>query len=323
MCTAISNYSSSHYFGRNLDYEHDFGEKIMITPRYYPFKFKMQPNMDTHFSMIGMAVESDDYPLYFDATNEYGLSMAGLNFPGNAHYFSPQKQANGIAPYELIPWILGKCKTVSQSKPLLEQLTLIDLPFNERLPLSPLHWILADQTESIVIESTISGMRIYNNPIGVLTNNPPFDYHIQNLSNYINVTAQEAENRFAPNHAITAYSRGMGGIGLPGDNSSASRFIRAAFTKLNSNTPAHNIAAVTQFFHILNSVYQVDGCTKVGALYEKTLYSSCCDTKRGIYYYTTYENPQISAVDIHCRDLNAKTLYSFPLNRMPQILNSP
>lgn len=322
MCTAISYKTNDHYFGRNLDYEHGFGERIIVTPRNYPFKFKMHPDMPTHHAMIGMAVEANDYPLYFDATNEYGLSMAGLNFPDNAYYFDPKEHPAGITPFELIPWLLGQCKTVAECKPLLDKLTIVNIAFSDSYPLSPLHWILADKECTLVIESTRTGLQIYENPIGVLTNNPPFPYHLYNLSNYINITAQEPHNRFAPNEKIQAYSRGMGGIGLPGDNSSASRFIRAAFTKLNSRSSDGEDESITQFLHILNTVCQVDGCTCVGDLFEKTIYSSCCNTDKGIYYYTTYENPQISAVSMKRFDLDGTRLYNVPLNKKLQIANS-
>ncbi len=322
MCTAISYKTNDHYFGRNLDYEHGFGEKIIVTPRNYPLKFKLHPDMEIHYALIGMAVEANGYPLYFDATNEHGLSMAGLNFPDNAYYFDAKEHPDGITPFELIPWLLGQCKTVAQCRPLLEKLTIVNIPFSAQYPLSPLHWIVTDKSCSVVIESTSAGLQIYENPIGVLTNNPPFHYHLYNLNNYINVTAQEPDNRFAPSEKIQAYSRGMGGIGLPGDNSSASRFIRAAFTKLNSRCSDQEEASVTQFFHILNTVCQVDGCTCVGDAFEKTLYSSCCNTDKGIYYYTTYENPQITAVNMHNYDLTHSNLHCISLNRTLQIINS-
>ncbi len=322
MCTAITLKTTDYYFGRNLDYEHDFGEKIIITPRNYPFRFRSGAALDNHYALIGMAVEAENYPLYFDATNEVGLSMAGLNFPDNAYYFKPNDKSDCIAPFELIPWILGKCKSVEQCRKLCDNLRIVNIPFNEEFALTPLHWIVADRNESIVIESVKDGIHIYENPYGVLTNNPPFPYHLYNICNYMNVTAQEPSNHFAPKETIKAYSRGMGGIGLPGDNSSSSRFVRAAFTKLNSKCKHDEQSSVVQFFHILNAVCQVDGCAAVGEQYEKTLYSSCCNTDKGIYYYTTYENPQISAVYLHHANLNSYNLISVPLNNKLDIFTS-
>lgn len=322
MCTAISFKTNDHYFGRNLDYEHDFGEQIIITPRNFTLHFRNGSTLSNHYAMIGMAVEANNYPLYFDATNEAGLSMAGLNFPDNAYYFEPDVLMDCITPFELIPWILSSCDTVQSCMELCKKLKITRIPFNAQFSLTPLHWIVADHKESIVIEPVKEGIKIYNNPYGILTNNPPFPYHLYNISNYANISANEPDSNFAPNYKPKAYSRGMGAIGLPGDNSSASRFVRAAFVKLNSQCKQDERSSVTQFFHILNSVCQVNGCTAVGDQYEKTLYSSCCNTDKGIYYYTTYENPQISAVHLNHVNLNSNNIIITPLNRTLDISTS-
>lgn len=320
MCTAITFKTNNHYFGRNLDFEYDFNEQVIITPRNKTLDFKYFDNLENHHAIIGIGINASNYPLYFDATNEHGLSIAGLNFPGNAYYFD---DSTGIAPFELTPWLLAQCKSIRECMNLLKDLRIINAPFNKEYALSPLHWLLADKHSSIVLEPTTSGLRIYENPVGVLTNNPPFDYHLYNLSNFMNITSQEATNRFAPHCKIEPYSRGMGAIGLPGDNSSASRFVRATFTKLNSISDSDEHSSITQFFHILNSVCQVDGCTQIGNDFEKTIYSSCCNTDKGIYYYTTYENCQITAVNMYNYDIDSNALISVPLNRTLQIANAP
>lgn len=260
-----------------------------------------------------MAAVIDNYPLYYDATNEHGLSMAGLNFPGNAVYLPPKKDYDNITPFEFVPWILSQCKTVADAREKLCKINLVTIAFRDDLPLSPLHWIISDNNDSIVIEPMKSGIKIYDNPLGVLTNNPPFDYHMHNLSNYLNLTAEQPNNRFSNKITLTPYSRGMGGIGLPGDLSSASRFIRAAFTKLNAVSDGSELQDVSQFFHILGSVAQQRGCVKVKNGYERTIYTSCCNTDKGIYYYTTYENNQITAVSLFHENLDVSQLYTFPL----------
>lgn len=319
MCTAVTYHTKDHYFGRNLDLEYSYQETVTVTPRNYPFHFRKAVTMQQHYAMIGMAMVADGYPLYYDATNEYGLSMAGLNFPGNAVYQPENAQADNITPFEFIPWILGQCKTVSEAEALLNRISLIDISFSAQFPLSPLHWIIADQKRSITVEPLSEGLRVYENPIGILTNNPPFDYHMHNLKNYLNLTKEEPTNRFAPGIDLTPYSRGMGAMGLPGDLSSASRFIKAAFTKLNSRSADTESASISQFFHILGSVAQQDGCVKVGNGYEKTVYSSCCNMDKGIYYYTTYENSQITGIRMHSTDVNGCILTTFPLVREQQL----
>lgn len=313
MCTSISFKTKDHYFGRNLDYEFSYNETITVTPRNYELKFRKVRTLTTHYAMIGMAFVQQNYPLYYDATNEKGLSIAGLNFPRYAHYHPYAQDKDNVTPFEFIPWILGQCATVKEARVLLDKLNMYDENFSEQLPLSPLHWMISDSDESIVVECVADGLKVYDNPANVMTNSPNFDFHLLNLSHYMGVTREIANNRFANKLDLQAYSRGAGGFGLPGDLSSASRFVRAAFVLNNSVCGDSEQESVSQFFHILGSVSQQKGCCAVEHGYEYTIYSSCCNTTKGIYYYTTYENSQLSAVDMRRVDLDGKKLISYPL----------
>lgn len=320
MCTAAVYKTKDHYFGRTLDVELSYREVVTITPRRYPFRFRRVRPLERHYALIGMSAVDNGYPLYFEATNEMGLSMAGLNFPQNAVYRPEAAGMDNVAPFEFIPWILGQCATIREAEPLLERLNLVDIPFRPDLPLAPLHWIIADRENCRTVESVADGLKLYDNPIGILTNNPPFDFQMYNLSNYINLSREEPVNRFSGALNLEPYSRGMGAIGLPGDLSSASRFVRAAFTKLNSVSDASESGSISQFFHILGSVTQQRGCAQVGpSLYEFTRYTSCCNLDRGIYYYTTYENSQITAVSMDRENLEGRELISYPLVEGQQI----
>ena len=320
MCTAVTYKTRDHYFGRNLDLEGSFQEAVTVTPRNYPFHFRKTGKLEQHFAMIGMAYIADGYPLYYDATNEKGLSVAGLNFPGNADYKPYCQGKDNVAPFELIPWILGQCATVAEAEGLLARINILNENFSAGLPLSPLHWIIADRERSITLESVKEGIRIYDNPVGVLTNNPTFDYHLFNLNNHMRLTSDEPENTFARNLALEPYSRGMGALGLPGDASSMSRFVKAAFVKLNSVSGDSEAESVSQFFHILKSVEMQRGSVRLpGGLFDITVYSSCCNTDRGIYYYTTYDCSRIHAVDLHRENLEAGTLAAYPLLTDPAI----
>ncbi len=320
VCTAATYRTKDHYFGRNLDYEFAYNQTVTVTPRKYPFTFRRMGEVKTHYAMIGMAFVQENYPLYYDATNEAGLSMAGLNFPGNADYKPEAEGCDNVAPFELIPWILCDCSSVADARRKLSRLSVLREDFSPSLPLSPLHWMISDREESIVVESVKEGLKVYDNPVGVMTNNPTFDYHLTNLTNYMAVSVADPENRLAPDLKLSPYSRGMGGLGLPGDLSSASRFVKAAFTRLNSRSGDSENESVAQFFHILASVAQQKGCCRVEHGYEYTIYSSCCNTDRGIYYYTTYENSRITGVDMHREDLDGENLVSYPLVEETQIL---
>lgn len=318
-CTAVSYRTADHYFGRNLDLELSYGEQVVITPRNFALEFRHEATIKSHYAMIGMATVIGGYPLYFDATNEKGLSMAGLNFPGNAHFFEMQRRRDNITPFEFIPWILSQCASVSEARELLSRISLLNENFSDKLPLQPLHWMISDRDESIVVESMSDGLHIYDDPVGVLTNNPPFDIMLFSLNNYRSVSAASTPVTFADGLQLNEYSRGMGGLGLPGDLSSASRFVRASFTKLNSVCAADEQSSVSQFFHILGSVEQQRGCCRLGDEYEITIYSSCVNTDRGIYYYTTYDNSRINAVDMHREDLSGSTLLTYPLRTASEI----
>lgn len=319
MCTALSMAAGDHYFGRNLDLEHSYREEVVIMPRRFALTFKRMPAMSTHLAMIGVATIAQGYPLYYDATNETGLSIAALNFPSYAHYALPTEDQDNIAPYELIPWILSQCSSVSQARTLLERMNLCSIPFSDALPLSPLHYLISDRNESIVVEPMKEGLRIRDNPVHVLTNNPPLDYHLLNLSGYLPLSSRPPENRLDPSLSLAPYSRGMGALGLPGDLSSASRFVRAAFMRANSQCGHTPEEGMTQFFHVLGSVAHVRGSVMVEGRPEITVYSSCCNTTRGVYHYTTYENNQITAIDMHAQNLDAARLYTYPLIRQQQI----
>ena len=319
MCTAVTYKTKAHYFGRNLDLEYSYKETVTITPRNYVFHFRKMGKMESHFAMIGMAYISEGYPLYYDATNEKGLSIAGLNFPENADYKLYCDGKDNVTPFELTPWLLGQCGTVSEAEKLLKRINLLNENFSEDLPLSPLHWIISDRERSITLESVKAGIRIYKNPVGVLTNNPTFDYHMFNLNNYMGLTKGEPKNTFAGENSdlkLKRYSRGMGAMGLPGDASSMSRFIKATFVKTNSVSGNSEAESVSQFFHILKSVEMQRGCVQLGkGLYEITIYSSCCNIDRGIYYYSTYDNSQIYAVDMYRENLQGNTLIEYPLKK--------
>ena len=278
---------------------------------------------------------SEGYPLYYDGTNERGLSMAGLNFPGNARYHAEAAGRTNLTPFEFIPWVLGSFESVDEVEDALRDVNLVDISFSDAFPLSPLHWIIADARRSITVESVAEGLRVYHNPFGVLTNNPTFDIQSFGLNDYMHLSARPPENRFSEDLSFDTYSRGMGAIGLPGDLSSASRFVRAVFTKMNSVAGTTESESISQFFQILGSVAQQRGCVEVGegsyeitiyssccntrsgvffyTSYEITIYSSCCNTRTGVFFYTSYENSQITAVDLHREDLDSAEVVHYPL----------
>ena len=320
MCTAATYQTKGFYMGRTLDYEFSYGDEITVTPRHYEFQFRHMGSVSSHYAMIGMAHVAGNYPLYYDAMNEKGLGMAGLNFVGNADFQEVDDTRDNVAQFEFIPWILCQCATLEEAKKLLSRMNLVGTSFSPQLPTAQLHWLIADESGSLTVECMTDGLHIYDNPVGVLTNNPPFDKQLFHLNDFIHLSPKQPENTFSQDLNLQTYSRGMGALGLPGDLSSASRFVRVAFTKLNSRSGDSENESVSQFFHILGSVDQQRGCCEVAdGKYEITLYTSCCSADTGIYYYTTYENHQISGVDMYRENLDGDTLTRYPLINGEQI----
>ncbi len=323
MCTAIAYRTKRMYFGRNLDLEFSYREEVTVTPRKFPIPLRRMPALTEHYAMIGMAYVQEGFPLYYDAVNEKGLAAAGLNFPGNAHYFPEEKGRDNIAPFELIPYLLGTCATVAEARAALAKICLAAIPFSEALPLSPLHWMIAGGDGSIVVESTREGLNIYDDPAEVLTNNPTFGDQMLRLADFAALSPFPPENNFSARLKITPYSRGMGAMGLPGDFSSPSRFVRAVFVKENSLSDGSEADDVSQFFHLLGAVEQPRGSVRWDDKCELTVYSSCCNTQTGTYFYTTYGNRQISAVEMPEEDRRGAELLRYPLRTEEAVYYHP
>ena len=316
MCTAISFKAKNHYFGRNLDLDFSYNESVVISPRNFPFKMRCLDDITTHFAIIGMATVIDGVPLYYEATNEKGLSIAGLNFPDNAHYNNKKDGVNNITPFEFIPYVLSRCENVDDASVVLKNINLVNISFSEELPLSPLHFFICDSEKSITVEPLKTGLKIYENPVGVLTNNPTFDWHLLNLQNYTSLHNGLAVNKLFKSFNLHNFSLGLGAVGLPGDFSSPSRFVKAVFVKENSPKNLETDSAVNHFFHILSSVAMPKGCVQTErGEFEYTRYTCCCDTKKGDYYYTTYENPKITKISMHKFNLNKRKIYEIKLRQ--------
>lgn len=314
MCTAATYRTDNFYMGRTLDYEFSYGEEITVMPRNFPLSFRHGGGTDRHYAIIGMAHVADGYPMFYDAVNEKGLGMAGLNFAASARYSEPEDGKQNVAQFEFIPWVLSQFASLGQARSAIEKINLVGTTYDSRYPAAKMHWIIADKSGAITVEPTESGLKIYDNAPGVLTNEPPFDMQLFNLNNYMRLSPKQPENSFSDALDLGTYSRGMGGLGLPGDLSSMSRFVRAAFTKLNSLSGSGEAESVGQFFHILGSVEQVRGCCEVAQdKYEITIYTSCFNADKGVYYYTTYNNRRITAVDMHRENLDSDSLARYPM----------
>ena len=321
MCTAIYESSPRPLFGRTLDLECSYGESIVLTPRLFELRFIHESSAPSHQAILGVACLHEGYPLYYDAVNEAGLAAAALSFMGNARYRPKRKGAYNIASAELIPWLLSRAESLSDALSLLRHTNITKYAVSREHEVTPLHWLIADKSGALTLETGVGGVKIYENPVGVLSNSPPFDYQMTNLANYMSAKSAPPQNTLCPDTELVHYSRGMGGLGLPGDFSSPSRFVRAVFAKNHTSAAKNKKEAVSRFFHIMDTVSQPRG----SALTESgepisTVYTCCADLSEKTYYFTTYDCRQIRAVTMSALPLDGDRPISFPMHFEEKIL---
>jgi choloylglycine hydrolase len=314
MCTAINVKLNDTYFGRNLDLDYKFDAKIIIVPRNFKISFKKEESIYSHYAMMGVGTVIDNYPLFADAINEKGLSIAGLNFPFNAKYYEYKNNKKNLATYELVLYLLATCKNIKDVKEELKKINILDEDFSNEIKLTPLHFLISDKESSLVVESTQKGMEIYDNKYNILTNNPPFNFQLEYLSNFDKLTNQSLDPSTISLSSKHFYSYGSGGYGLPGDYSSASRFIKANFVKKYLVPSNKELENVRSFFSVLDSVYMPYGSIKTMIGYEHTRYTDCYNSTRGILYYKTYENPNINEILMSNYNLDGSSLTTVDFN---------
>ena len=316
MCTAVSfSIQNSNrrffYFGRTLDNDRSYGEQTVIVPRNFPLAFLHRAELSTHAAFIGTALVHDGTPLFYDAVNEYGLAVAALNFPKSAYYepYRTEMGEHALGAFELIPFLLGTCETVIDVRKALTEMHIVDAPFSEEIPPTPLHFLVSDGTETLAVEPTREGLRLYKNTLGVLTNEPPFPMQMSAMQGYRNLSA-DVPPSFLDAALPPIPGFGLGAVGLPGDFSSPSRFARAAFVRhhMLSAMPEGDFP-VQEMFHLFNTVFVPRGvCVRDDGAYQHTAYTAVADARSGLYYKTTYEDPVPCVWDLWSADLDGNTL---------------
>ena len=307
MCTAIFDNKYGCFFGRTLDLEYSLGQEVAKTDQGTALSFIYEGKIEAKFAFIGMAhrarreADGEHIPLYFDGMNERGLAIAALNFYGFAHYAKRADRCRNLASFEVIPYILANCGNIDCVKKLLSGANITADSFSSKLPATPLHFMVADKEGAIVIEQTESGLKIHENPTGVMTNSPTLDYHMLKLSEYSYLSPNPPINNLSPKADLPQFSRGLGAVGLPGDFSSSSRFIRAAFLKNHTIMPTQGLfgdadenAARDRFFHVMSGVSVPLGCIMTNESKPVcTVYTSVCDMEKLAYHYISYTDPKI------------------------------
>lgn len=311
MCTGVrfSSKDGAMYFGRNLDWSCGYGEKVVITPRGYKYQSAFLGEMGGS-AVIGMGIIAENTPLYFDCANEYGLAVAGLNFPGYASYAPDAMDGKmNVAAYEFPLWVVLNFKTVDEVEKALKDVVIVAKPINDQYPVSQLHWLIGDAKRSIVVEYTTNGMEVYDNDVDVLTNQPGYGWHKENLRNYMNLGSKMPEDVKWDKASMKPFGSGSLMRGLPGGFYSTDRFIRVAY--LNTHYPAQDSEAdnVSRLFHTLAGVAMIDGgAAMADGAFEKTIYTGGYSAAAQTYYYNTYEDFAIKSVAMKDYELDSGEL---------------
>ena len=312
MCTGVrfSDGEGNMYFGRNLDWSTGYGQKVVITPRGYKYESAFLGEMANSPALIGMGIVAEDTPLYFDCANEHGLAVAGLNFPGYAAYESEAVDGKtNVAAYEFPLWVALNFTSVDEAEKALREVAVVAKPINDQYPVSELHWLIGDAKRSIVVEYTANGMEIYENDFDVLTNQPGYGWHKENMRNYMNLFSMMPKGVKWDKAVMHAFGSGSLMRGLPGGFYSTDRFVRVAY--LNTHYPVQKSEAdnVSRLFHTLAGVAMIDGgAAMADGKFEKTIYTGGYSTATQTYYYNTYENPAIQSVKMADHDLSGNEL---------------
>ncbi len=310
MCTAIR--FNDRLFGRTLDFESSFGEQLVITPRG---RIRIG-EAENRYAIMGVGIKNGDTSLYFDGVNEWGLAAAALNFPRFAVYRDDIGTKAGVSSAGLISMMLGLCRSVDEVRTMLENITVTNASATEEYKTTPLHWTVADQRESLVIESVADGLKLYDNPVGVLTNSPELPYHLTRLEDFGSLSVRN------PRSEPPLYSRGMGAVGLPGDFSSTSRFVRAAFLKENALFSDKDEVAedIHLALDILASVSIPRGAViSDEGLPVTTRYTAVIDMDRPGYYLTTATCRTVSRCRLSDSLAEAGSIITIPIYKKPII----
>ena len=321
MCTglALETKDGLHLFGRNMDIEYSFNQSIIFIPRNFKCVNKSnKKELTTKYAVLGMGTIFDDYPTFADGMNEKGLGCAGLNFPVYVSYSKEDIEGKTNIPvYNFLLWVLANFSSVEEVKEELKNANIVDIPISENIPNTTLHWMISDITgKSIVVEQTKEKLNVFDNNIGVLTNSPTFDWHVANLNQYVGLRYNQVPEFKLGDQSLTALGQGTGLVGLPGDFTPASRFIRVAFLRDAMIKNDKDSIDLIEFFHILNNVAMVRGSTRtVEEKSDLTQYTSCMCLEKGIYYYNTYENNQINAIDMNKENLDGNEIKTYKYNK--------
>lgn len=301
MCTSLTytNSRGDHFLARTMDFDLDFDARIMVMPRHYTVAGDAG-TYTTQYGFVG-AGRQLGHEMYSDGVNEHGLAIAALYFPSNVQYLEDTPADKlGIAPQDFVAWALGNASSLTDLAAKVQQVALIDVPTEMLGGTPPLHFIVSDRTgQTKLLEPTSGDLHLIDDPVGVMTNSPRLDWHLQNLSTYGTLTNQERPLAPLMGKTLKTQGPGTGALGLPGDFTSPSRFIRTTFLKNYADQTTTIPGSLNLLQHLLNAVTIPKGVKlKDDGHSDYTQYRGYMSLTDLAYYLEPYDNQVLQGVTL-------------------------
>lgn len=318
MCTSFtfSDETSDCFLARTMDFSFELEERPVFIPRNYSWEPKISRNRKTTYSFIGTGRKLTNY-LVTDGVNEKGLAVAELYFPNEAKYHAEMsKKKLNFCTHELIMWLLGEIANIEELKDRLSHVQLVE----ETDPLLglvlPLHFMVTDSTgETIVIETNSGELEIKDNPVGVMTNSPEFEWHLKNLNNYLTIQPENISDPELGNYQLRPFGNGAGTFGLPGGFTSPERFVRAAYLRNYTKYTKNSEESANTLFHMLKSVSMTKGLSiKADGSVSYTQYCAVFDVKNRRYYFSPYHTQEVFLLTLSNQLAMEKTAKEFDVS---------
>jgi choloylglycine hydrolase len=312
-------------YGRTMEFGFPIDSEAIVLPRKFGFTGtgpNGKPGLVWTAKYAAIGLNAYGLNVLTDGMNEKGLAGGILLFPDYAVYADPAKTdpAKAMAPWEFLTWALTNFATVAEVKAALPGIAIIDVAQANLGGTPPVHYTLHDASgASIVIEPVGGMLKVYDNPFGVLTNAPSFDWHLTNLKNYVKISPENAPPLMIDGQKIASFGEGSGLLGVPGDPTPPSRFVRALAYVVTAKKVPSGDQSVRLAEHILNNFdipfgYIQNGRSSSSKIpLDFTQWSSIADLKTKRYYVKTYDDQVLRGADLMSFDLDAKTVQAAKL----------
>ena len=327
MCTSLTYQTTTgdQFLARTMDFAFELGGRPVAVQRGHHFvSVTNSTGFDAPYSFVGTGRNLNGY-VFVDGVNEHGVSAAALYFAGQAHYADAAVDGMvNLAPPELIMWVLGNVKSVAELGDRLSELNITEAAAPLLNIVVPLHWIISDQSgTTYVLEQEDDGMHFIKNPVGVMTNTPDFNWHLKNLSNYVQLQPTPHPDRQYGDLNVSAFGPGTGALGMPGDYTSVSRFVRTVFMREHTDAVATDAEAINALSHMLNSVEIPKGVKiKADGSTDYTQYRAYMSMNEPAFYMQPYADQSITRVALTDDLMNADQPTEFALKTTQQFVNA-